>query len=267
MQLPYFTFEEYSQIVWALAKLDSPLVRGDAFLYHGLAHWPLRLEEAQNRDKRDLPRALGKNIAQLAFGYAKACHEKLPEEPSEAPASETLLAFTAALPIILKAVPQLAPQGLALLVWAFARMGAPPKIMDTLVWAIYPAVCSKLNRFQPTGLALMVYGLGLARFRHEPILDVLTGQCTARLRTFNGQVRPAIDARLIVCACSCQRVCHPGCTLSFWRMQRASDQVPVPCTRRKALACSEFTLMFEMCCASTTAHWPSPSCPSASEYS
>ena len=86
-------------------------------------------------------------------------------------------------------IPKFTPQGLSLIIWAYAKLQVAPRAYPRLVWAAYPAVCAKLRRFTPHGLVMLAYGLALARFRHEPMLDVVTGQCTARMSTFSARVR------------------------------------------------------------------------------
>lgn len=92
------------------------------------------------------------------------------------------------LPEVVALIPSFTPQGLSLVVWAYAKLRVAPRAYPRLVWAAYPAVCAKLRRFTPHGLVMLAYALALARFRHEPLLDVVTGQCTARMSTFSARV-------------------------------------------------------------------------------
>jgi hypothetical protein len=82
----------------------------------------------------------------------------------------------------------LAAQGIAVVMWAYAKLGGESATMCKVAWALYPHVCAKLQRFSPQGLVMMCYALALTRLRHEPLLDVLTTQCRARMRSFNAQV-------------------------------------------------------------------------------
>lgn len=93
------------------------------------------------------------------------------------------------LPEVMALIPSFTPQGLSLVIWSYAKLRVAPRAYPRLVWAAYPAVCAKLGRFTPHGLVLLAYALALARFRHEPLLDVVTGQCTARMSTFSARVR------------------------------------------------------------------------------
>jgi hypothetical protein len=192
VQLGAFQFEETCQVLWAFARLDSTRMLTTPLLHAALAFWPPQLHAAcSNPHLHRRPSA--KNLAQLAFAYAKPRSEYIPAKLQTEGALPNLddatLAFTVALPDIVACVPQLSPQGLAVMLWAYAKLDTAPRIMDRLVWAMFPSICSKLKRFRPQGLVMMAYALALARLRHEPLLDVVTGQCTARLKLFSGQVR------------------------------------------------------------------------------
>lgn len=195
-----FSFEEIAQVLWAFVKLESNYVKPTALLYAALPHWPPALKRAAagghvNSDLRP------KSLSMLAHAYAKA--HVVPAHKSVDPAlDDTMLTLLAALPDVTSSVPKLAPQGLAVVLWAYAKLGAEPRTLDRLAWAMYPSVCSKLGLFTPQGLTMLTYALALARVRHEPLLDVVTSQCTARLQSFASKVR---TARCTACPARCVR--------------------------------------------------------------
>eukprot|EP00892_Ulva_mutabilis_P011249 jgi/Ulvmu1/8497/UM044_0031.1 len=190
--MPHFRLEETAQLLWALASLDAPPARCAPLFDAALDHWPSQLRAAvaagsggggRSRSRRGAAH-LPKNVSQLAFAYAKSAREYVPEATggSGEPAA---LAWAEALPAVLALVPRFTPQGLTLVLWTYAKLRAAPRLYTRLVWSAYPAVCAKLGRFTPQGLVMIAYGLALARFRHEPLLDVVTGQCTARMAAFS----------------------------------------------------------------------------------
>jgi hypothetical protein len=104
------------------------------------------------------------------------------------PQSDVALAFTGVLPIYLDSIQKFDPQATAVTLWAYCSIRAPQEVVNRLSWKMYPTICAQLQKFTPKGLVMIIYGLALARLRHEPVLDVVTGQCTARLRMFSGKV-------------------------------------------------------------------------------
>lgn len=118
------------------------------------------------------------------------------------------LAFAGVLPLYIRCIPDFPPLTLSIVLWAYVSLRSSQEVVNKLAWAMYPAVCAKLNAFQPAELVAMAYALGLARLRHEPLLDIITGQCTARLRGFTGEVRTlaALTSRaLLIRAAQVQR--------------------------------------------------------------
>ena len=195
LQIPYFRLEETAQLLWALASLDASPARSAIIFDAALDHWPTQLRTAastapaaggsRSRRAAHLP----KNVSQLAFAYAKVAREYVPEG-SGGGGEPAALAWREALPAVLVLVPRFTPQGLTLVLWTYAKLHAAPRLYARLVWSAYPAICAKLGRFTPQGLVMVAYALALARFRHEPLLDVVTGQCTARMAVFSPRVRP-----------------------------------------------------------------------------
>lgn len=192
--MPTYPFEETAQVLWAFVTFESDYVSPQALLLAALPHWPRTLkQEAAGGHVYSTLRP--KSLAMLMYAYAKA-HTRPQELQAIDPAmDDTLLTMLAALPDVTSSVPKLAPQGLAIVLWAYAKLGAEPRTIDRVAWAMYPVVCSKLGLFTPQGLTMLVYALALARVRHEPLLDVVTSQCTARLQTFLAKVRHSSCSR------------------------------------------------------------------------
>ena len=129
------------------------------------------------------------------------------------------LAFAGVLPLYIRCIPDFAPLTLSIVLWAYVSLRSSQEVVNKLAWAMYPAVCAKLNKFRPAELVAIAYALGLARLRHEPLLDIVTGQCTARLRSFTGEVRfstcvpaglPAESVRIRSLAAAASRAPKPS---------------------------------------------------------
>ena len=129
VQVERFSFEEFSHVAWALARLRSERADPAPFLFTGLTTWP-RLLKGAAQDPAAMRGTLPKNLAQLAFGYAKARDDVSVD--ADTTLDETLLTFVAALPSVLLVAPRLSPQGLAMVrpeVWRPARTRMPPSLI------------------------------------------------------------------------------------------------------------------------------------------
>ena len=176
------------------AQQPAPRVSTDQAGKHAAAASADGNGPSQSRGGRS--RLSSKIIAQIAYAYARA-RTRLPTEPDPGvgfdPAfDDDLLTFVGALPDFSACAHMLDPQGMAVLLWAFAKLGAAPQAIDELAWLMYPHVCKRLQGFSPMGLTFMIYALALARVRHDALLGVLTGQCMARMRSFSRTVRSLV---------------------------------------------------------------------------